>query len=528
MQWLFDLESDGLLAEATTIHCAVAKNLDSEEVVSFTPQTGFESFLTLLSQATLLVGHNLIGFDLPLIQKLYPSFSPSAEIRDTLIMARLMMPDTLEHDIRRKLPPKLHRKHSLEAWGQRLGLPKGLHQDFSAYSEEMLTYCIQDVEVTHHLWQYLTAHPWPEDSIVLEHAIAKIIFAQEHHGFSFDKDAAADFYADLVKKREELTAQLQETFKPLWGNESTFIPRRDNSRFGYKEGVPVQKGEWITFNPSSRDHIADRLKTLYGWKPTVLTPTGKPMVDSHILETLDYPPIPLLLEYLLVEKRIGALAEGQHAWLKCEKAGRIHGYVNTNGAVTGRMTHSFPNMAQIPSCDSPYGKECRSLFRASPGYVLVGCDAAALELRCLAGYMAPYDGGAYVKTVIEGEKPTCGSPGTDIHTVNQQAICAATRDMAKPWFYAYIYGAGYQKLGEILGGTSALGKASKERFEKGLPALGKLVRAIEASLQKRGYLKGLDGRKLRGCLKSKGYGKSIGKFFSEGAYRDGIPERLAG
>ena len=157
------------------------------------------------------------------------------------------------------------------------------------------------------------------------------------------------------------------------------------------------------FNPSSRDHIADRLKTLYGWKPTVLTATGKPMVDSHILETLDYPPIPLLLEYLLVEKRIGALAEGQHAWLKCEKAGRIHGYVNTNGAITGRMTHSFPNMAQVPSCDSPYGKECRSLFRASPGYVLVGCDAAALELRCLAGYMAPYDGGAYIKTVIEGD-----------------------------------------------------------------------------------------------------------------------------
>ena len=216
------------------------------------------------------------------------------------------------------------------------------------------------------------------------------------------------------------------------------------------------------------------------------------------METLDYPPIPLLLEYLLVEKRIGAVAEGTHAWLKCEKAGRIHGYVNTNGAVTGRMTHSFPNMAQIPSCDSPYGKECRSLFRASPGYVLVGCDAAALELRCLAGYMAPYDKGAYIKTVIEGERET----QTDIHTVNQQAIGAATRDSAKTWFYAYIYGAGHQKLGEILGGTSALGKSSKERFEKGLPALGQLVRAIEASLQKRGYLKGLDGRKLRARLKS--------------------------
>ena len=492
MQWLFDLESDGLLAEATKLHCAVAKNLDTGEIVSFTPMTGFESFLNLLGQATLLVGHNLIGFDLPLLKKFYPNFSPSAEVRDTLVMARLMMPDTLEHDIRHKLPPKLRAKHSLEAWGQRLRCPKGAHADFSVYSEEMLTYCIQDVEVTHRLWKHLTAHPWHEESIALEHEIAKIIFAQERYGFCFDSEAAATFYATLVQKREELTALLQAAFKPWWGNESTFIPKRANARLGYKEGVPVQKGEWIVFNPSSRDHIADRLKTLSAWKPSVLTPTGKPMVDSHILETLAYPPIPLLLEYLLVEKRIGALAEGQHAWLKCEKAGRIHGYVNTNGAVTGRMTHSFPNMAQIPSCDSPYGKECRSLFRASPGYVLVGCDAAALELRCLAGYMAPYDGGAYIKTVIEGQKEA----NTDIHTVNQQVIGAATRDMAKTWFYAYIYGAGHQKLGEILGGTSALGKASKERFEKGLPALGKLVRAIEASLQRRGYLKGLDGRKL--------------------------------
>ena len=185
MQWLFDLESDGLLAEATKLHCAVAKNLTSGEVVSFTPTTGFESFLSLLEKATLLAGHNLIGFDLPLLQKLYPEFKTSAEIRDTLVMARLMMPDTLEHDIRHKLPPKLHRKHSLEAWGHRLGLPKGAHADFSAYSEEMLTYCIQDVEVTHRLWKHLTAHPWPEDSIALEHEIAKIICAQEHHGFCF-------------------------------------------------------------------------------------------------------------------------------------------------------------------------------------------------------------------------------------------------------------------------------------------------------------------------------------------------------
>ena len=187
MKWLFDLESDGLLAEATKLHCAVAKNLDTGEIVSFAPDTGasgtgcrdtgyrdtFDGLLSLLESATLLVGHNLVGFDLPLLKKLYPKFNPSAEIRDTLVMARLMMPDTLEHDIRHKLPPKLRAKHSLEAWGHRLGLPKGAHADFSVYSKEMLTYCIQDVEVTHRLWKHLTAHPWSEESIASEHEIAK-------------------------------------------------------------------------------------------------------------------------------------------------------------------------------------------------------------------------------------------------------------------------------------------------------------------------------------------------------------------
>ena len=192
MKWLFDLESNGLLNDATKLHCAVAKNLESGDVITFTPHTGFDALLTLLEEAILLVGHNVIGFDLPLLKKFYPRFQTSAEIRDTLIMARLMMPDTLEHDIRQKLPPKLRAKHSLEAWGQRLRCPKGSHQNFSTYSEEMLTYCIQDVEVTHRLWQYLNAHPLTQDSIALEHDVAKIICAQERYGFFLNLLGSSD------------------------------------------------------------------------------------------------------------------------------------------------------------------------------------------------------------------------------------------------------------------------------------------------------------------------------------------------
>lgn len=501
-KWIMDCESDGLLPEATQLFCVVLRNLEKpDHVITFTQETGFEALKQILQASELLVGHNIIGFDLPLLEMLIGLPKSVCEIRDTLIMARLMFPDTAGLDNLHKLPGKLWGRHSLEAWGHRLKVHKGNHMDFSMFSEGMLDYCIQDTFVTHRLWQFLEKQKWDERSIVLEHEVAKIIHAQETRGFCFDVDKAVSLYTKLLDKKQALTASLQELFPPWWGNEHIFVPKRDNKRLGYVAGVPVTKGEWITFNPSSRDHIADRLQTVYGWKPKEFTPTNKPIVDCQSLGSLDYPPIPFLLEYLMIEKRLGQLAEGNQAWLKLDRKGRIHGKVNTNGAVTGRMTHSNPNIAQVPANDVPYGKDCRDLFIPSPGFVLVGCDAAALELRCLAGYMAPYDNGAYIKTVIEGEKPTSGPKsgqafGTDIHSVNQQAIGAESRDIAKTWFYAYIYGAGSTKLGEILGGNTSLGKQSKERFEKNLPALGKLVKAIEQTLATRKYLKGLDGRKL--------------------------------
>ncbi|MBN9565039.1 MAG: DNA polymerase [Alphaproteobacteria bacterium] len=488
-----DCECDGLLPEATQLFCVVLRSLDvPDHIATFTQETGFDGLKETLQASELLVGHNIIGFDLPLLEKLIGLPKSVCEIRDTLIIARLMFPDTAALDNLNKLPGKLWGRHSLEAWGHRLKVHKGNHVDFSIFSEGMLDYCIQDTFVTYRLWQFLKKQKWDERSITLEHEVAKIIQAQESRGFCFDVDKAVSLYTKLLDKKHTLTTALQELFPPWWGNEHIFVPKRDNKRLGYVAGVPVTKGEWITFNPSSRDHIADRLQAVYGWKPKELTPTNKPIVDCQSLGLLNYPPIPLLLEYLTIEKRLGQLAEGNQAWLMLERKGRLHGKVNTNGAVTGRMTHSNPNMAQVPANDVPYGKECRDLFIPSPGFVLVGCDAAALELRCLAGYMAPYDNGAYVQTVIGGEKST----GTDIHSVNQQAIGAESRDIAKTWFYAYIYGAGHAKLGEILSGNAALGKISKERFEKNLPALGKLVKAIEQTLVTRKYLKGLDGRKL--------------------------------
>ena len=168
--------------------------------------------------------------------------------------------------------------------------------------------------------------------------------------------------------------------------------------------------------------------------------------------------------------------------------GRVHGKVITNGAVTGRMTHSKPNMAQIPNAGSLYGPECRQCWTVEDGNVLVGCDASGLELRMLAHYMKDED---YVRTVTEGSS----KDGTDVHTVNQRAAGLATRDNAKTFIYAFLYGAGDAKIGSIVGGSARDGARLKEKFLEQTPALGRLLSRV-ASIATKGYVPGLDGRRI--------------------------------
>ena len=192
----------------------------------------------------------------------------------------------------------------------------------------------------------------------------------------------------------------------------------------------------------------------------------------------------MLSEYLLLNKRIGQLATGKQAWLKMEKKGRLHGRVNHMGAVTSRCTHANPNMAQVPSVGAAFGVECRSLFHSPQGYSLLGADASGLELRCLAHYMAAYDGGSYASVVLEG----------DVHTTNQEAAGLPTRNNAKTFIYGFLYGAGDEKIGKIIGKGSTEGRRIKNKFLKKLPALKNLKDAVSLAAKERGWIKGLDGR----------------------------------
>ena len=238
---------------------------------------------------------------------------------------------------------------------------------------------------------------------------------------------------------------------------------------------------------------------MFGWQPTEFTDSGQPKVDDSVLDGFTEPEAKACAEYLLLDKRIGALAEGKQAWLKLEKNGYVHGSVNQLGTITHRATHSKPNMTQVPSIENqngpvPYGPECRALFGVPPGFRLVGIDASGLELRCLAHYMARYDGGVYSDLVLNG----------DVHTATLEAgrPHLKVRQQAKVFIYAFLYGAGNVKIGSIvlpLGSEEeqeALGKKLKKKFLQGMPALGNLIDAVQDRAKKSRFLTGLDGRQV--------------------------------
>jgi DNA polymerase-1 len=542
MALIFDIETDGLLDELTKVHCLVLVDTETGQTWDYEPNTvdvGVTKLMHYANDGGQIIGHNVIKFDIPAIRKVYPWFTvPQSSVIDTLNLTRLIWPDLYDTDRalvkQGRLPPQLSYRHSLEAWGHRLGVMKDDYTGdetiedeklrkatkWAAWNPTMHRYCIQDGQVTLALYRKcilaMQVKGFSEQSMWLEMQVQWIIARQERRGFHFDEAAAVKLYAHLVGERDRLVEELKKTFGSFYvrSGPSVVINRTRKMKapeigkgqvIEYVGDCEYTKVKPIEFNPGSRDHIANRLQVLFGWKPTEFTEDGRVKVDETVLAGLPYAPVELLRLYLTVEKRIGQIAEGKEAWLRHCKHGVIRGQVTTNGAVTGRMTHSKPNLGQVPASHSPYGRECRALFKPHPGYVLVGADADALELRDFAGYLARYDGGAYVQTVLTGDK----KEGTDTHSVNARALGLdpkaayfdgeTGRDIAKTWFYGFLYGAGDEKLGMILTkkrGQIEVGSRLRKRFLKALPGLDELITAIKSKAKEKRYLRGLDGRQI--------------------------------
>lgn len=484
MRLIFDIETNGLLEDMDKCHCLVIKDIDSGKIDTF---TDVDEAIKYLESADVIIGHNVLDFDILALKLLKPSFNPPKVI-DTLVYARLVWPDIRNDDASiEDFPVKLTGSHSLKAWGIRLGEHKGDYDGgWEHFSQEMLDYCIQDVETTHVLFKHLEDQKFPKMSIDLEHKVHSLCLEQERYGFMFDTGSAWSLVGDLTVERDTLEKELTNIF-PTYTVSTPFLPAASNSKYGYVKGVMTEKHTTITFNPNSRVHIANRLEDKYNWKPKEFTPSGQAKIDEGILSKLPYPEAKSLAKYFLVQKRIAAIAEGKQAWLNNVKGDRIHGRVLTNQAVSGRATHRNPNMAQVPSVRVPYGRACRELFIVPEGKVLVGSDVSGLELRALSHFMHPKDNGAYAEVILNG----------DIHSHNQRLAGLETRDQAKTFIYALIFSAGAEKLGAIAGGNRAKGKKLKSQFLKELPALADLIQKVTTKAQQTKSLKGLDGRTLR-------------------------------
>lgn len=518
---IFDIESDGLLDTMTTIHCLTISD-GAGHIDQYRPEeieVGVKRLWEAVNDGTGICGHNIINFDIPAIQKIYPWFDIPRDKRcnvvDTLVYARLAFSNISESDYGRykagKFPGALIGSHTLKAYGYRLHILKGTYAEDTAdawacFNEEMLSYNKQDVVVTEALLNKLQKQDCPPAALELEHKAQWLMSQQERNGFPFDVEAAKRLEAVLRERAADLSKQIEEMAPPI--PDKVFVPKRDNKKLGYVAGVPIQR--YKEFNPSSRQQIEWVIRKHYGYNPNndeLYAEDGRLKIDESTFHFMTNDPeapdiihklSPLFEEMLMVQKRLGQLADGTQAWLKCVKAdGRIHGRVNPNGAVTGRATHSQPNVTQVPHNSSPYGKECRSLFGVPKGWVQAGIDACGLELRCLSHFLCPYDGGAYAEEVVHG----------DIHTANQKAAGLPTRDNAKTFIYAFLYGAGDEKMGKIIGGDAKDGKKIKKKFLQATPAISQLKQAIVNALAsevyhgqirtwKRHYLKGLDGRKL--------------------------------
>lgn len=523
MTLIFDLEADGLLETFTKIHCLVVHDSETKVEHRFVGHDEIRQGVDLLLAAPVIVAHNGIKYDVPVLEKTFGVKFNQSTLRDTLTIARLIFADCYDRDctfVRKgmKLDKDLYGRHSLKAWGQRIGMHKGEYTGgWKEFNQEMLSYCCNDVAVTNKLYRVLDNLKYSHNALVLEHRVTWIIARQERYGFAFNTEAAIDLAHTLLAEQDALKAQMVQTVGCLTHAGKEFTPKRDNKKLFYTAGCTMTKVTFEPFNPGSREQIGTAL-IQRGWVPQTFTAGHKDKKTGQIVKqlpeineaTLKDAPEPLgsdLRHYLLLDKRLGAILEGKNAWLKrVTPEGRIHGSVNTNGAVTGRATHSKPNISQVPTTNKPYGKECRALFTVPEGKVLVGADLSALELRCLAHFMHPYDGGAYGRSLLEGTK----EDETDPHSMTAHIIGLDPkktyvlngvqdngREFSKRLMYAYLYGAGGEKVGTVVGKDKWEGNGLKAKLLAGMPALARIIKNISSDIESRGYLLGLDGRKLK-------------------------------
>lgn len=522
-RYVFDIETNGLLDTVDTMWILYLRDLDSDEEYYFLE--GDVSWKETLDQAEHLVGHNIIGYDLEVLLKLF-GWTPGDHtvIHDTLVMSKAQ-------NFRRFA----NGRHRLEEWGIFLKYPKMDHNQWDRYSPKMLKYCRRDVRLTLKIYNYLLKefeyivgrNPFFKLSMQNEHLVDQFCTVAEREGWPFNKEKAEA----LLEKAQVFLEETKEKIEPLLSKK---IKQKDkvNGENDWKEPKFTKKGhytvatvKWFGLEPEdglleirpiegpySRIEIVNQtVKNMSAIKELLFSLGWQPLLWNYVIEAdgtkrqtspklcpdslKAVGPIGEMIdEYMTVKSRFGIIT----GWIRQLVNGRVHGSINSIGTPTGRATHSV--IVNVPKVGTPWGKEMRDLFEVMPGNKLVGCDSSGNQLRAFCFYLK--DEG-YTQEVIKG----------DVHQRHANIINdilreikinkVITRNDSKPFLYAYLFGGGAPKLALIITGRADknVGNVLKREFAKRIPGLAELNKKISSiyfSTEKTGkpWIPGIDGRKI--------------------------------
>ena len=522
MRIILDIETNGLISpDKIWVACGI--DIDTGKEYTFRePWRDYSGLRRFLKKVKVFVGHNFLGFDILHLNRLVAGLDINhRDVIDTLVISRLV-------DYRRA------GGHSLDAWGETLGVKKPTHTDWDNFSEEMVTRCLQDTRINFKLYnrflKYIQSPLWRK-SLRLEHEVSYVCNELHTNGFHFNLPKAKSLYTSLKTKLDTLDVSLRDSFLPIPKGIKVVTPRstlhgtlnrndfrwvEDGDLTPFTPGAPFTLLEWEVFNPSSPKQIVSRLNEA-GWKPYQRTKgylealrvddtqkvrsydeTGQGWkVSEENLATLPQTapePARKLAERLLLASRVRRLDEWFNAYTASTM--RIHGSFSGIGGWTHRMSHSAPNMANIPTEKPQDTKEVLEINRVMreawcvpEGHLLIGVDADQIQLRVLAHYMQDKE---FIDALVSGDK----SKGTDVHSLNVRAIgpaCKGRRD-AKTFIYAWLLGAGVDRVAEILDCLRKEAKDARERFLTYYPGLQRLKKEDIPRDARNGYIKGLDNR----------------------------------
>lgn len=522
---VFDIEADSLTP--TVVWCIVAKDLSDGTVTVFDTEHKFEAFQAYLKFFDRVVGHNIVEYDLPALESVGGVRVDRRVVLDTLVLSRL-------------LNQGREGGHSLDSWGSRLGLLKGTHTDFTTYSEEMLMYCINDVEINakvyDRLWKQVERNKGSfEEAIRVEMEMAFICREMHDNGFKFDYEEAKAIAKELDQKVAELDLRISDAFPPKVKAIREITPRKtkkgtlSRSDFRWYEGndysifspdAPFTLIEQVPFNPGSPKQVVDRLWEA-GWKPTEKTKTHiEQEKERSVTEEMKYygwkineanlaslpPDAPEACGFLVERIMLAARRRTLEEWFAAydPNDGRVHGRFNALGTRTHRCSHNAPNMGNIATKKTikynsgrlrglaiDYGGRMRSLWNCDDDAWLVGCDMEGAHLRIFA-HLIRDDG--FVAALVNGKK----EDGSDVHSLNKRNLgeLCVDRDRAKTFIFSFLNGAGAGKVAEIFGCTNRAAKDCLDGYVRAYPGLVKLKTETIPRDAARGFFVGFDGRKV--------------------------------